>query len=235
MKKIEKPEWLRENAELCKDGFGPFIAQLIDNQNELVAWHDAEMILRKAEEAVEDAKHTSKPITEPDIEQPGHWKCEDCKHIYFNAGTNERSSAFLPRENDGNEYNCIFCDPGGGTVKWIPDNESEETPEKDDMPEHNPVATLLKAAIKSAKDLTKEEYIDLYDEAMADLAEADEPGPWIAYYCPACGKAMRCVEIGALSRLFAMRCKAECFQGPARATPEEATDAWLKAMWRGCG
>ncbi len=110
MKKIEKPDWLRENAELCKDGFGPFIAQLIDNQNELVAWHA---------------------------------ECEE----------------------------------------WVDEllDESKETPEKDDMPEHNPGATLLKAAIKAAKDLTKEEYIDLYDEAMADLAGAKEQpvGNWV--------------------------------------------------------
>ncbi len=106
MGKVEKPNerYTTENMALYQLQY--FQDKIIDTVNELVEWYG------------NCANNERVPIER--VREPGHWECEDCKHVYSKDGC---GAAFMPIGDDGEEYNCIFCEPGGGTVKWIPDKE----------------------------------------------------------------------------------------------------------------
>jgi len=135
MKPIEKPTWIENEVSYHLTGLGSgdsvasLLKKLIENQNEIIK--DLDLYKRCYESHI----RVHEEYREVPKEEPGHWECVDCNHVYSKT---DSGAAYMPIENDGEEYNCIFCEPGGGTVHWIPDKPE---PGHWECPEHGIITT----------------------------------------------------------------------------------------------
>jgi len=213
MKKIKKPEDLEEvyestNMPHAVRELQALVIALIDNQNELVEWHNSceliELRTDEHEKAKEQPGHWECPAGWiPDVpEAPGHWECpahgapenymeEDDGFVYCKEGP-------LPRCNE--------------RLTWRPDKEPEQPEEPEGY------------------------YWCLRCRKVVDVDDGrhscEVTGPHIDI-CPECSEPME-ARYFALPTGWRMGCatsKAH-FKGPAKPTEAEAIHAWRKVMHR---
>jgi len=147
--------------------------------------------------------------------EPGHWECEDCNHVYSKT---DSGAAFMPRKNDGKEYNCIFCDPGGGTVHWIPDKPKEDG--------YYWCATC-------GEEIPRVDVWDIRTDMQRHYTQPEARNHKVTGphkdLCPECGADMVC-ELIDTEWFMACGGKHSCFSYVEKPTKAEAIHAWRKVF-----
>jgi len=204
MKPIEKPTWIENEVSYHLTGLGSgdsvasLLKKLIENQNEIIK--DLDLYKRCYESHI----RVHEEYREVPKEEPGHWECVDCNHVYSKT---DSGAAYMPIENDGEEYNCIFCEPGGGTVHWIPDRPKEDGYYWCDCCNNE---------------------VHLGHEAYH---QRHVTGPH-KDTCPECGEPMECLGKGECPGPFVwqMKCRECGISWVEKPTQAEAIHAWRKVM-----